>query len=245
MYIHKSRCHVSLLHSLQHLASPDSSLCVPHLCFWHSLQKVTMPFFWSLKQSLCCFPVPTQQLLPSRSAPARAENGDWTHTSLDQWARRWPSGCRDASAGFGASLFTSTPPPPFETERLLQRDLSRCGRRCHLPHRSSLFLTTYISQPLTPSVLPLYLSRRERLTYALLPVIALSSFGIYELALLRAEKGEEIFLCRINLLLSLSFSFLKKKKNSGKIGQIKCGGAILDHHGIGCCSMSICSSLGS
>lgn len=102
---------VSLLHSLQRLASPDSSLCVP-LCFWHSLQKVTMPFFWSLKQSLCCFPVPTQQLLPSRSAPARAENGDWTHTSLDQWARWRPSGCRDASAGFGASLFTSTPPPP-------------------------------------------------------------------------------------------------------------------------------------
>lgn len=87
---------------------------------------------------------------------------------------------------------------------------------------------------------PLYLSRRERLTYALLPVIALGSFGIYELALLR-ELRKKIFLCRINLL--LSFSFLKK--NSGKIGQIKCGGAIIDHHGIGCCSMSICSSLGS
>lgn len=62
-YVHQSRCHVSLLYSLQRLASPDSSLGVPH-CFWHSLQKVTMPFFWSLKQSLCCFPVPTQQLLP-------------------------------------------------------------------------------------------------------------------------------------------------------------------------------------
>lgn len=185
----------------------------PTLCFWHSLQKVTVPFFWSLKQSLCCSPVHTQQPLPSRSAPARADNGHWTHTSLDQWARWRPSGCRDASAGFGASLFTSTPPPPFETERLLQRDLSRCGRRCHLPHRSSPFLTTYISQPLTPGVLvPLYLSRRERLTYALLPVIALSSFGIYELALLREMRGKKYFFVGLIFCCLCLFLFLKKNQ---------------------------------
>lgn len=33
LYIHKSQCHVPLLHSLQHLASPDSSLCIPHCVF--------------------------------------------------------------------------------------------------------------------------------------------------------------------------------------------------------------------
>lgn len=53
------------------------------------------------------------------------------------------------------------------------------------------FWTTYISRPLIPSPPPHphpYLSRRERLTYALLPVIALSSFGIYELALRELRK---------------------------------------------------------
>lgn len=53
-------------------------------------------------------------------------------------------------------------------------------------------------------------------------------------------------LCRINLfdvfILSLLF-FLSQKTTMKKRGQIKCGGDVPDHHGIGCCTISICPLL--
>lgn len=91
----------------------QTPVCVSHTVFLTLIAEGDNAIFKkSLKQSLCCFSAPTQQLLSSQSAPAPAENGDWrTHTSMDQWTRWRPSGCWDESAGFATSLFTSTPAP--------------------------------------------------------------------------------------------------------------------------------------
>lgn len=108
------------------------------------------------------------------------------------------------------------PPPPFETVRLLQR-LSRHGRRRHLPHLSSLFLDhLHITPPYTQSPTPPPpLSVKERKTDICIASSYCTQF-IWNLwvSIERAEKKK--ILCRINLLLSVFFSFFQKKNNSEK-----------------------------
>lgn len=164
----------------QCLASPDSSLC-PTLFHTH-YRRWPMPFFWSLKlkQTLCCLPVPAQQL--------RTEIGGRTSVRTSE-----PGGGRLAAGMRVLDLqrpCLHPPPPPFETETVAKRRRGVVGVATSLISLHS-FLTTYISHPLIPSPPPprLYLSRRERLTYALLPVIALGSFGIYELVLRELRKN--------------------------------------------------------
>lgn len=179
------------------------SVC-PTLCFWHSLQKVTMPFFQSLKQSLCCFPVPTQQLLPSQSAPALAENGDWrTHTSMDRWARWRPSGCWDESAGFATSLFTFTPVPHLRLRNC-------CKETCRgvVGGATSLtslhyFWPTYHTPP------PSSLSVKERKTDICIASSYCTRFtwNLWVSIVKRAEEKNNFF---VGLIFCCLFLFLKK-----------------------------------
>lgn len=196
-----------------------------------------MPVSWSLKlkQTLCCPPPPSWE----RRLEDAHQSGP-----VSQVAASWPPGweCWICSV-----LVYICPLLHSRLWDCCKETLLRRGRRCHHPHRSSLFFDhLHIMPPDTqPPTPPPPLSVRERETDICIASSYCTQF-IWKLWVSVERAEEKIFLCRINLLFSVFFlSFKKKKTNSGKIGQIKCGGAITDHHGIGCCSMSICSFLGS
>lgn len=189
----------------QCLASPDSSLC-PTLFHTH-YRRWPMPFFSSLKlkQTLCCLPVPAQQL--------RTEIGGRTSVRTSE-----PGGGRLAAGMRVLDLqrpCLHPPPPPFETETVAKRRRGVVGVATSLFSLHSFFDHLHITPPYTQPPSPTPLSVKERKT----DICITSSYCTRFIWNLRVslERAEEKYFFVEVIFCCLSFFFLsKKKKNSEK-----------------------------
>lgn len=122
------------------------------------------------------------------------------------------------------SLCFSSQPPLRLRDCRKETSMSRRGRQGHLPPRLFTMYDQHIMTPYTWCPFP-HLSVKERKTdtYALLPVIGLGSFGIYELASFkRAEKKKCLFvgLTFLMSLFCLCYFFFHKKQQWKKEGKL-------------------------